>query len=563
MVPSAGKHLGRAFTAAALLVGAVLILQAAMGIGRIGISNDEPLHVSRTNEWLRSGWYLPGTFFDDEGDIRAAVDRERRHTYGGTFSITEHVLATVVGVEPWDAASNDGAGYAARRVAMLVLGIAAALAVAYATLLVTRRRSVAAWTGAALLAMPLWTGYSLFAVKDVPAGAGWTMTTAGCIAVLAAAERRLHQWLAPALVFTGVWFGFGTRIALWLPVFGTILLALALGWVRTGALRQRMTMMIGVPAIAGAFAVALLHPQNARTPVTWLLDAALRSGDFEEQNRLTMTAGQLLGGKPPSWYLPAWVGASTPILLGVAALVGLLFLLRLVVVRPSMFVERLRSSNDVLVGLWAVQALVLPAAAIGARSTMYGGARHHLYVFPAVAALAGYGIHRLTEAKRSVRQHFAVGVIAVVAIVAPTVDQLSLHPYGFVYKNVLAGSLDDRWETDMHWVSAREALQHLPAGTTVRCYVGATVEGSKVPRIRDCTNRRQVSQYVGEIGKRGSKVEIGGDVWVIARRYNASPPHIGCSPAANVTRRLRGQRVTLSYVLRCDPAVADISPQRR
>lgn len=318
-----GPYLGRLLTLGSVAVVAVLLVQAVVGLGRIGVSNDEPGHVARTTHWLESGWHLPDQFFDDQGGLLDSVPTERRHTYGGAFSLTAHVVATIAGVEDWGAARHTADAYLVRHAVVLALGVAAAAAVGCATIVVTRRRSIAAWSAAAVVAMPLWTGYSLFAVKDVPAGAGWTMVTAGCIVAIAPGARR-RSIAAAGWIAVGVWFSFGTRTGLWLPVTGTIVVALVLAGLQTDRARaRRAAAVVGLPALASALLVAAVHRHNAATPITWLWSAVARSADFDQSDRLTLTAGHLLGVKPPWWYLPAWLGASVPLLLAALAVLGL------------------------------------------------------------------------------------------------------------------------------------------------------------------------------------------------------------------------------------------------
>jgi hypothetical protein len=557
---------GRAFIIGSAIVIVVLVAQALVGVGRVGISNDEPGHVSRTNSWLRSRWYVPEIWLDQNDDVIATVPTTKLHTYGGAFSLTAHAVGVVTGVEPLDHASTSSSAYAARRRLVVGLGVVGAAAVAYATVLLTRRRSIAVWAGAATLAMPLWTGYSMFAVKDVPTGAGWTMVTAACIAALAPGLRRRRLVMVCGLSVAGVWFSVGTRIALWLPIFGTILIAIVLAQLsRNETQRRHATLALGVGALASAVAVGAVHPRNAATPITWLWNAAVRSADFNEGDRLTLTAGHRLATKPPWWYLPAWFSASIPLLLGALALVGVAFLV-VALVRGRAHLRERVGEPDVLMLFWLLQVAALPVFAVIMRSTLYAGLRHHVYVMPAIAALAGYAVHRITSVSHAQgryandTQRALVGVVAILALALPMVDQLRLTPYAFVYKNILAGPVDDRWETDMHWVSSREALWRLPVGTRVLCYKDPTIGHVQQPVISDCTRHPQIEPFLDEMGRDAVTDDIGTDVWVIARRSNASPPLAGCRSVADVTRPLRGQEVAISYVLRCDPTIVSVPP---
>jgi hypothetical protein len=446
----------------------------------------------------------------------------------------------------------------------VLVGALGALAVGWSIAAVTGRRSIAWWAAAATMAMPLWTGYSLFAVKDTPAAAGYSLVTAGCILALAPVPSGRRSLVAAAFIAVGIWFGFGTRIGLWVPLFGTVIIALGYAWVLGPRdVRRRTTLVLGAPAVVAALAVAAVHPHNARHPIRWLLDAAGRSADFDESDRLTLTAGRLLGSKPPWWYLPAWMGASVPLILGALALGGAALAAVRVCERSAGLRDRL-ARPDALMLFWLMQAAALPTVAIAIDATIYGGLRQHIYALPAITALAAYGVHRLTSSDDgavavSVRRRSIVGVVAALGVLLPTIDQLAMHPYAYVYKNDLAGSIDARWETDLHWASSREGLWSLPPPTRVLCYRQPTVEGDQVPAIRDCTNDSYVQAFLSEVGREAISDDAGDDVWVLARRSNGSPPLVGCEPAANVIRRLHGVAVTISYVLRCDPALVEAS----
>jgi hypothetical protein len=556
---------GRLLTIGSVVAIVVVVVNAALGIGRLGVSNDEPIHVERTNTWLDSRWYLPEDWVNDQDDVISDVATTRLHTYGGAFSMSAHAVAVAAGVQPARSASFTSEAYEVRHVVTLALAAAGAGSVGYATVLLTRRRSIGMFAAAATLAMPLWTGYGVFAVKDVPAGAGWTMVTAGCIAGLVGGLDRRRFLAMLGLLAAGVWFSIGTRIGLWVPISATVLLAIVLARLSLEETeRRRVTLALCLGPAAAAAAIAAAHPHNAATPVSWLWNAAVRSADFDEGERFTLTAGTLAPAKPSWSYLPLWFATSVPILLGVLACIGTALVVYGVLRRRSGPPWRLDRPESVMV-FWLLQAAALPAFAILARSTLYGGLRHHVYAMPALAALAAFGVHRLSASRMVGSQaasRAAIGALAVLAITIPVIDQVRLTPYAFSYKNVLAGSVDDQWETDMHWVSAREALRRVPASPRVLCYKESTVATARQPSIIDCTDQPQIAPFLSEMGQDASSDEIGSDVWVIARRSNASPPAAGCTSVDDVTRPLRTQDVVMSYVLRCDPSVVSVPTAR-
>jgi hypothetical protein len=557
----AATRFGRILAVGSAITIGILLVQALVGVHLIGITNDEPVHVSRTNTWLQTRWYIPEQWIDADEQVDDEIPDTKLQTYGGAFSLTAHAVGVATGVEPLGAATLSSGAFAVRRTTSVMVGALGALAVGSSLAAITRRRSIGWWAAAATTAMPLWTGYSMFAVKDTPAATGYSLVTAGCILALVPAVSRRRSVVAAGFIAVGVWFGFGTRIGLWVPLFGTVLIALVYAWLLGPQDVRRTTILVlAAPAAAAALAVAVVHPHNARHPIRWLFDAAVRSADFDDSDRLTLTAGRLLGNKPPWWYLPAWTAASVPLILGTLAFAGVAMVAVRVGRGPAGIRDRL-ARRDTLVLFWVMQALALPVVAITVDATIYGGLRQHIYVLPAIAVLAAYGVHRLTSTDSgavvgSARRRLTVGVVAALGILLPTIDQLAMNPYGYVYKNDLAGSIDDRWETDLHWASRREGLWNLPPVTAqVLCYRESTIGEARAPVVRDCTNDPRVKPFLSEIGRRAIVDDPGDDVWVVGRRSNGSPPLTGCEPAANVTRRLHGVDVTMSYVLRCDPAV--------
>ena len=73
--------------------------QALLGATKVGISTDEPVHQSRTNVWMRTGWYLPERFMTEEGEFpSASIDAGRIHAYGASFGLLAHGVNVLTGV---------------------------------------------------------------------------------------------------------------------------------------------------------------------------------------------------------------------------------------------------------------------------------------------------------------------------------------------------------------------------------------------------------------------------------------------------------------------------------
>lgn len=544
--PAAPTRLLAALAVVVLAVGTGLAL---LGAARVGISYDEPVHQARMNNWFEAGWYVPDDHFDTDGSPRPEVEPGRWHAYGAGFSLVGHAVAGLVGAEEWGSTNRSPDAYDARSVAVALIGLLAPAAVGFATAVATGRRLAGWWAAAATLAIPAWTGYSMFAVKDIPVATGWTLVTAGLVAALYRSPGRRRQLLIGLMCAVGVWFSFGTRPALWVPLAVGVAGFAVLVAVRWPAVRGNLLAVVSGLA-AGAMAVAAVHYRNAAAPVTWLLSAVQTSADYPWTGT-TLTAGELVPEKPPWWYLPAWVGGSMPLLLGALAVLGLVITGVAVFTHrgPGGRVRRRLGSDAAPVLLWGGQALLLPVAATLGNATMYAGLRQHLYVLPALAALAGFTAAWLLRTWD--RRWLATGLLGV-ALVVPMAEQVPLYPYQYVYKNVLAGPVTEQWETDLELVSGREALTQVPAGEEAWCY--------RFPRRYSlCADNPQIGPFLAEQGSArdgpaGTDPDL---VWVIGRRYRGGGPPPLCEERGTVTRWLRGEDVVMSYVLLCPRSVLD------
>jgi hypothetical protein len=555
-VTRASSIAGRVLGVIAVLVFLVCATQAFMGGTRVGISSDERNHQTRMNTWFETRWYVPVSFLED-GQPRRDIEAGRYHAYGAGYSIFGHAIAVLAGAEEPGRTNRTAEAYAARHIAVAILGVASALAVGYSLLVITGSALIGVWTAAAAMAMPLWTGYSMFAVKDVPAAAGYSFVTAAMVIAM----RFKPGWVRPvsigALGMVGVWFSVGVRAALWLPVaFALLLYGMLLLASRHRAILTRNAIALVCGMGSGLVAVALMHPHSGRRPIEWLLASVRTSADFHWTGA-TLSAGQLVTEKPPWWYLPAWISGSVPVLIGLLTILGLVCAGRVLWRRTEGghgWLWGRAGDTDAAVILWVVQASLLPLGSIVVGATMYAGLRQHLYVLPALAALAGFGAHRVARHWRSAP--VVAGFLAA-ALMLPTAEQSQLFPYQFVYKNVLAGPVNDRWETDMHFVTAREGLTRVPADVLARCYTQSVrlLSGRmRRPDLLRCEAHNRTSPFAAEQGTNSVPSDDGDSLWVLGRKYRGSPPPALCYEVANVTRRLRTEVVVLSYVLRCDPA---------
>jgi len=563
-----------AVAVAVIAIGAAQLFAGALSSG---VTTDEPIEADEARSWVEHGWYLPGELLVD-GRPDPANEFAIPFVYGPAFAAVSHAANVVVGNEAGDEISHSAGSYAIRHLISALLGALAVGAVGAAVWLFTRSRRFALWAAAGLLAIPVWTGQSFFNPKDIPAGCGYTLVTVALALALwedpgAPAGRRRRLAIA-ALLAGGLLIGAGTRLSLLVPLLLSLLAyaALRLGQWRLGGIVRAIDTDLAVAAGAGVglAAIAVLYPNVAETPLELLTESVSSSAGYPYEG-VTLTAGELLAEHPPWWYLPAWVGASYPLLLGGLTVLGAWLGIRALARMWGGGRGELWRSRQLGLVLVLQQALMLPLGAVLTGAVIYNGMRQHLYVLPALAILAGVGAAGLWGWARRRRperrwRRLAAAVLAL-ALLAPTAEQLLLFPYNYAYISPVAqlGGYDDRWESDYWYASGREAVAHVPRGADLLCSYLLVLpwDTDGRPELEPCDDD-QVAPFLDEQGDEagGQPAGDGSTVWVIARKRagNRAPDY--CEEAGDVTRRLRGEEVTMAFVLRCDAEQARLDTVR-
>jgi hypothetical protein len=190
---------------------------------------------------------------------------------------------------------------------------------------------------------------------------------------------------------------------------------------------------------------------------------------------------------------------------------------------------------------------------------MYNGLRQHLYLVPALAILAGVGAQRAWEwagREPGIRRRRLTAALLGAALLIPMAEQTLLFPYNYAYVNPLAGigGVEDRWETDYWFSSGAEAISRVPQGAELLCsrFLLLPWQRDEEVQLEPCTEE-QLAPFAD---RRGTAVDERwhGDesLWVAGRKRAANRPPDGCEEADSVTRWLRGETVTMAFVLRCD-----------
>ncbi|WP_257449017.1 hypothetical protein [Archangium lipolyticum] len=206
--------------------------------------------------------------------------------------------------------------------------------------------------------------------------------------------------------------------------------------------------------------MVLFWPYGLVRPFKNPIHAISQAAAFGWDQPLRFLGRDVRGRQLPWTYLPVSIGISLPefFYLGLLAGVG-------ACVARWRAGGRWAGEGWMKAGLLLFAVLFPIAAAIVARSTVYDGMRHFLFVLPPLAVLAAWGVSSLWDVvgPRAVRVGVAVACAAGMAWVVG--EMVSLHPYQSVYFNrLLAGGLRGaagRFETDYWGASYREAAEWL------------------------------------------------------------------------------------------------------
>jgi hypothetical protein len=294
---------------------------------------------------------------------------------------------------------------------------------------------------------------------------------------------------------------------------------------------------------------------------------------FSSSLSYPMSGGLYLFGQsysaadPPFWFLPAVLFAGFPLLMGLLALIGIIFYWE------NTPVSAMAESNSegvfgisqgryllVLMGLVvSFQALLIPIAVVVLRGTIYDMQRQHLYVYPAIVCLSALGLSLLWQKASDLKSSGAfgqglVGAFAVFALGMPMLEIVRLFPYSYVYVNpaMTFRGFQGNFDSDYWGVSLKEAYENAPKDLAI---VGSMPYWVVIP----------FAQGVGqtaEVGVRSPLRPVGENVlYLQPHRPSGGLAQVpaACKVIHTVTRPFRGGSIPLSYVAICPSSAVDLS----
>lgn len=426
-----------------LVIGSLIVL---LGAYRIGVSFDEPYHVLRLHNYFHHGWYV----LDDDlrGDAPGPWAADI-YVYAPVTALLAHGANTLFGIESWGHPSATGAAYAGRHLVVAVMGLIGIGGTVLLGRLVHRNWGWAVVSGAVLVAIPMWPGHSMFNIKDVPVGAGYTSATLG-LALLAGRSRSSATRLSAILAgSSGLLLAVGTRPAMWTGIgAGTVLFLALMGLQRSRRAEFWGRCLDAVAMWSVAMVVLLVvYPSGFGDPIRWMVRS--------------VTVSAAYGQSGVWWYIPLNVLIFVPTLLLLLGCLGWAQTAR------RSFRARALTPSVIATLLVAAQAFVMPALAMVKQSFLYDDLRQVLFAAPAVAILLSLGLRSLVGRAGSVQWSWAL--LASLALAVPVVVELQLFPYAYAYASELSDAAGVPTSNDYWRTSTRELAPRLPDGEFVVC----------------------------------------------------------------------------------------------
>lgn len=398
------------------------------------------------------------------------------------------------------------------------------------------------WAAVFLLLTPLWYGHMFNNPKDIPFAAG--MTWALFYSIRAA--PLLPNVPATLVGRLGVALGlaFGVRIA---AVFALIYLAVAgfawfaWRWHDGGgqtALRELGQAVLRVVLPAGVIAYAIMlaawpwaqhGPFSRPFEATWIFSHSPWDID-------TLFEGRLVNSLHlPADYMAVYFAIKTP------ELVLVLLALAAVLVAAALLRSRALPAWTDAGGHFVLGvAFLFPFLFfVVFRPVAYDCIRHFLFVFPAIAAIAGLTFDRILDGIRTqpavLRGGFAAAVLGYLGWHAALM--VELHPDQYVYYNAVVGGVEgaqNRYELDYWGNSYREAVNRLAAyvhdeeqrtGVAKTYQVMVCAEGTSAayffPKDLVLARNPRVADFYLSVTRLGCDKEYDGDTIITVERDDA------------------------------------------
>lgn len=529
----------------ALLVVSSLVLVVAvpaifLGAWRMGVTWDEPFHVQRLRHYLDTGWFL------GDGQVingRPSPEMTQQYVYAPVTMLLLHGLCMLLGVEGVGEVSLAADAYAVRHLGIGLIGCLGILSVALTARVLFRRWSWSVVAGALLVAMPLWTGYAMFNVKDVPVATGYALATLGLVLMTRPAGSIWARGSGPVALAGGITLCVGTRPGMWVGLAVSCFVLLV-----CQALRNDPIGLGGRARVVAKTAMELLGAVVVAGLVLWQCYPRVFGSPLDAMRRSLSATTGFREDPAPLLFTPIHMLIQLPLVVLGLIVVGSVAV-TLTTIRSRF---RLTPVNAGML-LVCCQAFAMPVGAMLTQASLYGDLRQELFAVPSAALIATYAVVVLCRRALERTDRLVLTGVVAVGMLTPVVTQMMVFPYNYSWHNPLSVIGDVPVRGDYQRGSGREIADLVPPGRVVCSPVtdetGRATRAALIDGWQDCGRSvsSPISTYVGEQRPGASPLDPD-EFWAVQFEGKVMP---NCDPIAQVSRSTPWQRTGMARLSRC------------
>ena len=168
----------------------------------------------------------------------------------------------------------------------------------------------------------------------------------------------------------------------------------------------------------------------------------------------------------PWYYIPVWVGISTPLLYLILFLTGIIFIgQRLIKNQLKLYVTPQERNQLIFLSLFLIPLL----SVIFLKSTLYNGWRHLYFIYPPLILIAICGVQEAMNLEKKINKFYLINLLKPVSYVILLIftgkvayDMIITHPFQNVYFNeVTANKAGKYFDLDYYGLGFRQGLEKL------------------------------------------------------------------------------------------------------
>ena len=269
--------------------------------------------------------------------------------------------------------------------------------------------------------------------------------------------------LKPSLV-TGLWHALACALAIDLRLMAVILPAVTVVTLLMLTIRKELSIgKLLIYTVGYLIAMALLVV--AFWPWLWLDPVGNFVTAFKNMARFRHPVDMYFLGKVtnaaalPWYYVPTWIGVTTPILYLLLFIAGVGATVRTLFINIVGKVKTLWVNDDQLQDLLFLGLFFAPlVAVITLHSILYNGWRQMYFIYPAFLLVAIRGLMALWHlvANRQIAKKILIAIVSG-SMLFTTYWIVRWHPYQYLYFNVFAGQFAKKFDVD-YWAVAYRPL---------------------------------------------------------------------------------------------------------